>query len=199
MQDMPAGTMKAAGAAIRRTAMRVAMPEPAREVGTVVGVSNAGLTRELTATLRKHGHFHGRSLEAALTVSDLEVSLAWYRDVVGFTIDHRYEREGNLIAIALKAGEVRILIVQDDGAKGMDRSKGEGLSLQITTPQSIDELARCIKERGGTLALEPTTVPWGPRMFRLQDPDGFKFTISSGTPARADAQATRERDKTERE
>jgi uncharacterized glyoxalase superfamily protein PhnB len=134
-------------------------------------------------TLDETGRFYGRSLEAALTVSDLEVSVAWYRDVVGFAVDRQYEREGKRIAIALTAGEVRILIAQDDGAKGWGRMKGEGLSLQITTPQSIDELARRIKERGGTLALEPTTVPWGPRMFRLQDPDGFKLTISSGNPA----------------
>ena len=150
-------------------------------------------------SLDEAGNFHGQSLDAALTVGDLGVSLAWYRDVVGFTVDRQYEREGRLIAIALKAGEVRILIVQDDGAKGMDRMKGEGLSLQITTSQSIDELARRIKKLGGTLALEPTTVPWGPRMFRLQDPDGFRFTISSGNPVRADAEATRKPDKTERE
>jgi uncharacterized glyoxalase superfamily protein PhnB len=134
-------------------------------------------------TLDEAGRFYGRSLEAALTVSDLEASVAWYRDVVGFTVARQYERERRLIAIALKAGEVRILLTQDDGARGSGRMKGEGLSLQITTSQSIDELARRIKERGGTLALEPTTVPWGPRMFRLRDPDGFKLTISSGNAA----------------
>ena len=123
--------------------------------------------------------FHGRTLSASLSVNDLQKSLAWYHDVVGFTIDQKYEREGTLRAVSLRAGDVRILIGQDDGAKGLDRVKGEGFSLMITTDQNIDEMANRIKELGGILALDPTDTPWGARMFRLQDPDGFKLTISS--------------------
>lgn len=123
--------------------------------------------------------FRGRALSASLTVRDIEKSLAWYRDVLGFTIDQKYDRDGRLMAVSLKAGNVRILLGQDDGARGMDRIKGEGFSLQITTVQNIDEIAKRIKERGGTLELEPTDTPWGPRMFRVKDPDGFRFTISS--------------------
>ncbi len=55
---------------------------------------------------------------------------------------------------------------------------GEGLSLQITTAANVDELAKRISERGGTLASEPADV-LGARVFRLQDPDGFRLTISS--------------------
>ena len=118
-------------------------------------------------------------LSASLTVKDLEHSLAWYRDVAGFTVDQRYERDGKLMAMSLKAGNVRILLGQDDGAKGWDREKGEGFSLQITTVQSIDDIAKGITERGGTLESEPADMPWGARMFRLKDPDGYRFTISS--------------------
>ena len=38
--------------------------------------------------------FHARGLGASLTVKDLEQSLAWYHDVVGFAIDQRMERDG---------------------------------------------------------------------------------------------------------
>ncbi len=120
-----------------------------------------------------------RTLSASLTVKDLERSLAWYRDVVGFTVDRKHEREGKLRAVSLRAGDVRILIGQDDGAKGWDRVKGEGFSLQITTNQNVDELAKRIRDLGGTLDMEPRDMPWGARIFRLKDPDGFKLTISS--------------------
>jgi uncharacterized glyoxalase superfamily protein PhnB len=123
--------------------------------------------------------FQGRALTASLTVNDLRKSLAWYRDVFGFAVDREHEREGKLIALSLSAGDVKLLITQDNGAKGLDRVKGEGFSLQILTDQNIDELASGIKERGGTLESEPADMPWGPRMFRLRDPDGFRFTISS--------------------
>jgi uncharacterized glyoxalase superfamily protein PhnB len=124
--------------------------------------------------------FRARSLDASLTVKDLEKSLAWYQDVVGFTVDRRHEREGKLMGVSLKAGSVRILLTQDDGAKGWDRAKGEGLSLQFTTEQNIDAIANRIRERGVTLDTEPVDTPWGMRVFRVRDPDGFRLVFSSG-------------------
>ena len=123
--------------------------------------------------------FRARSLSASLTVNDLHKSVAWYHDVVGFTVDQEYEREGKLRAVALIAGNVRILIGQDDGAKGWDRVKGQGFSLHFTTGQDVEQIAKRIKEFGGTLESEPADMPWGARAFRLQDPDGFNLTISS--------------------
>ena len=123
--------------------------------------------------------FRARSLSASLTVKDLQKSLAWYHDVMGFTVAQKHEHEGKLRAVSLKAGDVYIIVNQDDGAKGWDRVKGEGFSLQFTTTQSVDEIANRIKEHGGTLDSEPADMPWGVRMFRLRDPDGFKLAISS--------------------
>jgi uncharacterized glyoxalase superfamily protein PhnB len=123
--------------------------------------------------------FRASALSASLTAKDLQKTLAWYRDVVGFTVDQEHKRDGKLLGVSLKAGAVRILINQDDGAKGWDRAKGEGFSLQITTAQNVDEIATRIKERGGTLQSEPADMPWGARVFRLHDPDGFKLVISS--------------------
>jgi uncharacterized glyoxalase superfamily protein PhnB len=123
--------------------------------------------------------FRARTLQASLTVKDLEKSLAWYTDVVGFAVDRRHERDGKLVAVSLKAGRVRILLGQDDGAKGWDRVKGLGLSLQFTTVQNVDEIARRIKDLGGTLDTEPVDTPWGARVFRVSDPDGFKLVFSS--------------------
>jgi uncharacterized glyoxalase superfamily protein PhnB len=121
----------------------------------------------------------GDSLEVSLTVANLERSAAWYTQVLGFNEDRRHERQGRLIAITLRAGAVRILLTQDDGAKGLDRPKGEGCSFQITTRQSADALAERVKQNGGTLDLDPVTAPHGARVFRLRDPDGFRLTISS--------------------
>jgi uncharacterized glyoxalase superfamily protein PhnB len=121
----------------------------------------------------------GESLEASLTVKSLEQSVSWYTSALGFVVDQRHEREGRLIAVSLRAGAVRILLTQDDGAKGLDRVKGEGLSFQITVRQSVDAIAAELKRQGGILDTEPTTMPWGVRIIRFRDPDGFRFTISS--------------------
>src|SRR4051812_34143303 len=97
----------------------------------------------------------GDGLDASLTVKDLAASTAWYTTVFGFAVDRRHERGGKLIAVSLKAGAVRILLTQDDGSRGLDRVKGEGFSLQITTRQNADELAAAIKAQGVTLDTEP--------------------------------------------
>ena len=122
--------------------------------------------------------FRAREITPSLTVKDLEKSVAWYEGVVGFTVDQRHERDGKVRAVALKAGDIRMLLNQDNGAKGWDRIKGQGFSMQFITAQSVDELAAGIKHRGGTLDSEPADMPWGVRMFRLVDPDGYHFAIS---------------------
>jgi uncharacterized glyoxalase superfamily protein PhnB len=122
--------------------------------------------------------FVANTLSASLTVAALQTSLAWYRDVLGFTVSRTFERAGTMFAASLRAGTVAILLTQDDGARGLDRVKGEGMSLQLTTSQNIDELAKRVRERGGTLDSEPADA-WGARVFRLRDPDGFKLVISS--------------------
>lgn len=127
----------------------------------------------------------GRAVSLSLTVSDIKQSLSWYCDVLGFAVRQEYEREDRLMAVSLTSGEVRILITQDDGTRGTDRSKGEGFSIQITSTQNIDLLAEAIKSRGGTLESEPIDLRWGQRVFRLRDPDGFKFAISSEVSERS--------------
>lgn len=120
-----------------------------------------------------------RDLSAGLTVDDLGASLAWYRDVVGFTVEETYERDGEMAGVSLVAGEVRLFLSQDDWAKGRDRVKGQGMGLYMSTVQDVDVLAERIRERGGELASEPADMPWGVRSFTLKDPDGFRLTISN--------------------
>ena len=62
----------------------------------------------------------------------------------------------------------------------MSEAKAGRLSLTLKSAvESVDEIEKRIKELGGTLDSEPADMPWGVRMFRLRDPDGFKFAISS--------------------
>jgi uncharacterized glyoxalase superfamily protein PhnB len=140
--------------------------------------SKDGVERAQPESLR------AKSLAASLTVNDLPKSLAWYRDVFGFTVDEQYEREGKLQAVSLKAGDVRILLGQDNGAKGWDRVKGTAFSMMLTTSQDVDAIAARIKENGGTLESEPADTPWGVRAFRVKDLDGFLYTISTERPGR---------------
>ena len=114
-------------------------------------------------------------------MNDLEKSLAWYRDVVGFAVEERWEHEGRVTGVSLRAGNVIFMIGQDDWKKGRDRKKGEGFRIYCTTTQDVDALAKGIEARGGRLDQKPTDQPWGTRDFALTDPDGFKITIGADT------------------
>jgi uncharacterized glyoxalase superfamily protein PhnB len=117
-------------------------------------------------------------LSISLTVKDLARSLAWYTDLLGFVVERTYERDGKVRGYALRAGDARIAIGQDDGAKGWDRIKGQGCSLSITTDQPVDDIAGRIKAKGGALLSEPEDMHWGVRWFQVLDPDGFKLGVS---------------------
>lgn len=132
----------------------------------------------MTDTLMTEAQLEGKSLQASLTVKDLEKSIAWYTDVVGFSISRRIERDGTLRGVAVQAGQVALILNRDDGAKGWDRVKGQGMSFYIPTHQDIDALARRIKAHGWTLDSEPEDMPWGARVFRVRDPDGFQWVIA---------------------
>ena len=120
-----------------------------------------------------------RSISPGLTVNDLDASLGWYRDVLGFTVGELWEQDGKVLGAELIAGSARMMIGQDDWAKGRDRVKGVGMRLHLATAQDIDTIAAGIKERGGTLDSEPEDMPWGTRSFSVTDPDGFLITFSS--------------------
>lgn len=130
-----------------------------------------------TSPIETSEPLNAQSLQASLTVADIARSLAWYREMLGFGVTREFAREGRLFAVSLIAGTVRILLTQDDGARG-DRVKGEGFSLQLTTSQDIDGLADRATRAGASLDTAPESA-WGVRVFRLRDPDGFRWVISS--------------------
>ena len=132
----------------------------------------------MTSPVPKPSSLVAQSLEASLTTADVGRSRDWYRDTLGFSVDREFEREGRLFAVSMRAGSVRILVTQDDGAKGAERRKGDGFSLQLTTTQDVDAIAAAAKQAGAVLDTEPASM-WGVRAFRLRDPDGFRWTISS--------------------
>ena len=118
-----------------------------------------------------------RDVSLSLTATDLQRSIAFYRDVLGFMMGDEWREKGVLSGVELHAGAVTLMLSQDDFAKGRDRLKGVGTRFYCSTAQDIDRLASQIKERGGVLDQEPKMTSWGSRVFMISDPDGFKLTV----------------------
>ena len=120
-----------------------------------------------------------RSASPSFTVNDLDKSLSWYRDVLGFGVEETWKNDdGKIVGVSLKAGDVSFMIGQDDWQKGRDRRKGEGFRIYCETKKDVDDLAKRIETKGGRLDSGPTDQPWGVRDISLTDPDGFKITIA---------------------
>jgi catechol 2,3-dioxygenase-like lactoylglutathione lyase family enzyme len=117
-----------------------------------------------------------RSIMPSFTVSDIERSLAWYRDGLGFFVGERWEDNGKLKGVQLKAGACELGLAQDDFAKGWQREKGVGFRLWCNTTQDVDAIAKRLRSFGGTIVEGPGNQ-WDGYSFTAQDPDGFKLTI----------------------
>jgi lactoylglutathione lyase len=154
---------KAAKKAVRKTVKKTARRKPAK-------------TRTQPETLRL------RTAQAGYTVNDIERSVAFYRDVLGFVVGDEWKDNGRLMGAELRAGAVKIWLGQDDWKKGKDRVKGEGVRLYFDTVQKIDDIAQRIKSRGGQLSHEPETQSWGTRDIGITDPDGYRITIQNLKP-----------------
>ncbi len=119
-----------------------------------------------------------RAFQPGLTVNDLDRSMRFYVDVLGFVAGDRWSDGGVQRGMMLKAGACQLNLSQDDWARGRDRKKGEGVRIWCRTAQDIDRLAARIKAAGGHLTAEPNDQPWGGRSLSVDDPDGYHLTIS---------------------
>src|SRR5262245_5923392 len=100
----------------------------------------------------------------SLTVDNLQRSVEFF-GALGFEIEDRWEDNGVLKGVMLRAGNVGLGLSQDDGQKGRDRVKGAGMRMYIESPDNIDDVAARAKAAGVTLTAEPHNTEWGSRAF----------------------------------
>jgi catechol 2,3-dioxygenase-like lactoylglutathione lyase family enzyme len=155
--------------ASRKASARIRSRPAARRKGTAPRKYRRKSERE---TLRL------RATNPIFTVTDLERSIRFYTDVLGFVVSDRYHgSDGGLQGVMLRAGVCEVGLSQDDWAKGRDRQRGVAVRIWCTTAQDIDAVAKRIKARNYPLTQEPRDESFGGRSLTLDDPDGFHLSI----------------------
>jgi uncharacterized glyoxalase superfamily protein PhnB len=119
-----------------------------------------------------------KTISPSLTVDDLQQSIKFFEGL-GFAVEDRYEEQGKLLGVMLRAGDAHLGLSQDDWKKGRDREKGVGLRFYIGTKQNIDQIASRARTAGVKLDSDPHETEWKTRAFDVTEPSGFKITISS--------------------
>lgn len=137
------------------------------------------------------------SLTPELSCTDIKASLAFYTQVLGFTIQYQrtedgfamLERQGTRIML----DEIRAVSVTGTDRNWvtapMEKPFGRGINLQIQT-NKVDELYATVQKAGARIFL-PMEEKWyrcddvhlGNRQFLIQDPDGYllRFFEDLGT------------------
>jgi uncharacterized glyoxalase superfamily protein PhnB len=125
----------------------------------------------------KSDTLHLSSLVPSFTVDDIHRSISFYEGL-GFSVEERWEDQGTLVGVMVRACDYRIGLSQDDWKKGRDRKKGVGMRIFIGTAD-VDDVAARAKAAGITLDTEPHDTEWKSRAFEVTDPSGFVLTIST--------------------
>ena len=114
------------------------------------------------------------------TVADILKSVAWYRDVLGFAVNERWESSGRLEAVEMRSGYVSFFLAQDDWRKGRSRrARARASASTARRDRDVDLFAEHVQAEGSPLTQLPTTE-MGMRSFSVDDPDGYQITIWAG-------------------
>jgi catechol 2,3-dioxygenase-like lactoylglutathione lyase family enzyme len=104
-----------------------------------------------------------------LEVNNLEDSLSFYRDQLGFEIEsHNGGAEPPMASV--RAGSLRITLVQQIETM-LKRGRGVHFVLGIS---DVDQFHDGLRARG-VLVTQPADEGWGGRFVSLQDPDGYRL------------------------
>ena len=102
--------------------------------------------------------------------ADFEASLAFYRDVLGWSVTSDWGGNGKGRGAMLSGGGIKVVLVE---RVPESRGTGEGaggpdVHLDI---HDIDERFRALP-KGTHVVIEPEATQWGTRWFVVRDPDG---------------------------
>ena len=102
--------------------------------------------------------------------ADFEASLAFYRDVLGWSVTSDWGGNGAERGAVLSGGGIKVVLaerVPDSHGNGKARC-GPDVHLDI---HDIDQRFRSLP-KGTHVVIEPEPTHWGTRWFVVRDPDG---------------------------
>jgi lactoylglutathione lyase len=119
-----------------------------------------------------------RDCLTSLYCADLDASLRFYRDLLGFTETFRYPRDGEPLHVELRLGGTVIAVstLAAIADYGLPASRGEPFELAIGT-EDADAAVGTLRAAGVPVIKEPLVAPNGQRVAYVADPDGNRVRL----------------------
>jgi len=119
-------------------------------------------------------------LRVALTVSDFDGSLAFYRDALGLPQIADWSSDGGRVVV-FEAGRATLELFDESQAETVDMieagrrvSGAVRLAFEVADSESM---AQRLVAAGAVEVAPPVTTPWGDRNARVRAPDGLQLTL----------------------
>jgi uncharacterized glyoxalase superfamily protein PhnB len=124
-----------------------------------------------------------RQLKPLIAVSDIQRSIDFYRDRLGFTLTRQAENEGKIFWCSMERGGSAIMLQQAEDEDGPAESRGRGVRFYFICDDA-DTIYAELKSRGLQLG-PPTVAYYGMKQVIVPEPDGyyvcFESALASGT------------------
>jgi lactoylglutathione lyase len=111
-----------------------------------------------------------------LEVEDLSRSVSFYRNGLGLRVEDVAPSQGQHMACVEVGGDELVLIQTQAAAT----PRGSGVQLFINA-HDVDHFSTALRSRG-VEATPPAQEPWGGRVTRVQDPDGYLLCFVQSRP-----------------
>ena len=102
--------------------------------------------------------------------SDFEASLAFYRDVLGWSVTENWGGNGKGRGAMLSGGGIKVVLAERPAESTANDAGSPGPDVHLDI-HDIDERFRMLP-KGAHVVIEPQSTHWGTRWFVVRDPDG---------------------------
>jgi uncharacterized glyoxalase superfamily protein PhnB len=112
-----------------------------------------------------------------LFVEDMDGSLAFYRDQLGFDVAEKWEPEGKIAWCRLVRGGATLMLQEacEEDGPAAGRGRGVGFFFHCDDADTV-HIELCAK---GLLLDPPTTAFYGMKQLFFKDPDGYELCFQS--------------------
>jgi|SRR6185295_3080957 len=124
-----------------------------------------------------------RQLCPLLSVQDIDRSVEFYRDRLGFTLTGKADSEGRMFWCKLERGGSSIMLQTAEEEDGPSEGRGRGVCFYFI----CDDAGAVYEEfssRGLVLA-PPTVAYYGMKQLFVPEPDGYSLCFESPEPQRS--------------